>query len=124
MTTKIETGRLGEELAVNALTVHGYEIYERNWCSVDGEIDIIAMDGDTLVFVEVKTRVGTRMGNPADAVDEAKVYRLQETALAYIQWEDLEPMPNWRIDIMGILLTKEHKVRRINLYKNAITFDQ
>lgn len=124
MTTKIETGRLGEELAVNALTVHGYEIYERNWRSVDGEIDIIAMDGDTLVFVEVKTRVGTRMGNPADAVDEAKVYRLQETALAYIQWEDLEPMPNWRIDIMGILLTKEHKVRRINLYKNAITFDQ
>ncbi len=77
-----------------------------------------------IAFVEVKTRVGTRMGTPVDAVDEQKAQRLQEVAASYFEWEELDPPPNWRIDIVGILLTKEHKVSRLNLYRNAIIFNE
>lgn len=124
MATNQDIGKLGEELATHALKVHGYEILERNWRSPFGEVDLIAVDSDTLVFVEVKTRAGTRLGLPEEAVDHSKAERIHDVAMSYFDWEEIHPIPNWRIDVVAILLTKQHKVSRLNLYKNAFIFDE
>ncbi|MDM7890497.1 YraN family protein [Curtobacterium caseinilyticum] len=70
-------GRYGEDRAVEWLTERGYRLLERNWRCARGEVDVVAWDGSTLVFVEVKTRAGTTTGHPFEAVTAAKVARLR-----------------------------------------------
>ncbi|MFZ5639925.1 MAG: YraN family protein [Bacillota bacterium] len=81
---KKELGQAGEEAAVNFLTKNGYKILTRNFRCRSGEIDIIARDGDYLVFVEVKTRSGARFGLATEAVNYRKQQRLQKLAAYYI----------------------------------------
>ncbi len=77
-------GRWGEALAAAWLRLKGYRIEARNWrCSL-GEIDIVARDRRTLVFVEVKARSGTSVGPPEEAVDARKQRRLVQLAQAYL----------------------------------------
>src|SRR6185369_13795840 len=77
-------GRFGEELAVRHLIAGGAEILDRNWRCGDGELDIVALDGGTLVFCEVKTRTGARHGTPAEAVDARKVARIRRLAVRWL----------------------------------------
>ena len=79
-------GRLGEELAYNQLISEGYSIIGVNVHISRYEIDIIARDGECLVFVEVKTRSGARYGTPAQAVTFKKRRSLTEAALRYLQF--------------------------------------
>ena len=83
-----ELGRRGEEAAARFLDHLGYEILERNWTCFAGEADIIAKDGDTIVFVEVKTRSSTQAGFPSEAVTPAKRQRYEKIALAYLADHD------------------------------------
>ena len=78
-------GREGEEKAAVYLDARGFEILERNFRCRFGEIDIIAMDGDTLCFIEVKTRRNCRFGLPAEAVSRQKMLRVQRCAYAFLQ---------------------------------------
>ena len=80
-----ELGKWGEEQADRFLISKGYIIRERNYRALRGEIDIIAMDGSVLVFVEVKARRGTAHGLPAEAVTPAKQRICIRTALHYMQ---------------------------------------
>lgn len=80
-----ELGARGEVAAERFLRRRGYEIIERNWTCFAGEADIIATNGEVLVFVEVKTRSGIRKGFPSEAVDRAKRERYERIALAYVQ---------------------------------------
>lgn len=80
-----ELGARGESAAARFLRRRGYEIIERNWTCFAGEVDIIAANGEALVFVEVKTRSGVRKGFPSEAVDRAKRDRYERIALAYVQ---------------------------------------
>lgn len=80
-----ELGRRGEEAAADFLRRRGFVILERNWTCFAGEADIVAMDGNALVFVEVKTRHGIDKGFPADAVNEKKRRKYENIALAYVQ---------------------------------------
>lgn len=80
-----ELGRRGEEAAANFLERRGFVILERNWTCFAGEADIIASDGEVLVFAEVKTRRGIRKGFPAEAVNANKRDRYERIALAYVQ---------------------------------------
>lgn len=80
-----ELGRRGEEAAADFLRRRGFLILDRNWTCFAGEADIVAMDGDALVFVEVKTRRGIDKGFPADAVNEKKRRKYENIALAYVQ---------------------------------------
>ena len=64
-------GSYGERVAVRALTDAGFSVLDRNWRCRDGELDVVARDGDALVFCEVKTRTGTGFGHPAEAVTPA-----------------------------------------------------
>ena len=77
-------GALGENLAEAMLYAEGYEILERNFRSRFGEIDIIGMQGDTVLFVEVKTRTGDLFGLPREAVSEQKMRRMRKTAEYYL----------------------------------------
>jgi putative endonuclease len=73
-------GRYGEEVAARRLTEAGLTVLERNWRCREGELDIVALDGDTLAVCEVKTRHETGFQQPAEAVSEAKAERLRRLA--------------------------------------------
>ena len=78
-------GRRGEDAAARLLRRRGYVIVARGHRDNIGEIDLVAVDGRTVVFVEVKTRTSHDAGHPADAVDEAKQRRLTRVALSYMK---------------------------------------
>ncbi|HQO49504.1 MAG TPA: YraN family protein [Bacteroidales bacterium] len=107
-----DLGKLGEELSVQHLRAKGYKILELNWHYGRGEIDIIAMDGDTLVVVEVKTRAGTWYGEPEFAVTRSKQKALIRAAEGYIVKNDLNL--DTRFDIISVVVgPTERKVEHI-----------
>lgn len=81
---KDAVGAYGERVAARALTGAGMRVIDRNWRCATGEIDIVALEGETLVFCEVKTRRGDDFGAPAEAVGPAKVRRLRALAAAWL----------------------------------------
>ena len=111
----VETGRLGEVLAEQALQAKGYEVIERNWRGPEGEIDLVARDSDYLVFVEVKARKSAKFGSPEESVVPQKQRRIANTALAYLQQTVQQDKP-WRIDIVAIELSASNRVIRLAHY--------
>jgi putative endonuclease len=95
-------GKRGEDLAVDHLSRQGYQVLERNWRCARGEIDIVAIDGSALVFVEVKTRSSRNFGHPLEAITLVKLARLRSLALA---WCHAHPdrSGQLRIDAIGVL---------------------
>ncbi|HXX57941.1 MAG TPA: YraN family protein [Thermodesulfovibrionales bacterium] len=94
------TGIKGEELAVRFLRKKGYRILRKNFRSPVGEIDIIAEEGKTIVFVEVKTRTDDSFGHPFEAVDTRKKEKLRRAALSYLK-QCKEELPS-RFDVLSI----------------------
>ncbi|OGM75835.1 hypothetical protein A2210_02280 [Candidatus Woesebacteria bacterium RIFOXYA1_FULL_40_18] len=94
-------GNLGENYACRLLQKSGYRIIERNFTSRFGEIDIIALDKDTLVFVEVKTRWSRRFGLPQEAVTPQKLFRIKRTA-EYFSLRHPRLPKKLRIDVVAI----------------------
>jgi len=95
-------GQQGEQLAAKFLTDAGLSVLERNWRCTLGEIDIVALDGRTLVICEVKTRSGVRFGTPLEAITRQKAYRLRKLAVAWVRAHGLV-FDQIRIDIVGVL---------------------
>jgi len=114
-TNHLEFGAEGERIAANALTQKGWKILGRNTRSGRGELDIIAMDGDELVFVEVRTRSIGRMLPPEQTVGPRKIRRLLRAARTYIDRVSYEG--NWRIDVMAI--TEAGGERRIEHFADV-----
>ncbi|HEU5267570.1 MAG TPA: YraN family protein [Jatrophihabitans sp.] len=85
MRVKDAVGRFGEQVAVEHLTERGLLVLDRNWRCRDGELDVVALDGRALVFVEVKTRSSLAFGGPAEAVDQRKAARIRRLALRWIE---------------------------------------
>lgn len=111
---RAETGRRGEEAAARFLLDQGFRILHRNWRCRLGELDIVAEDGGTLVFVEVRTRTsGGRFGSAAESVDLRKQRRLAAVAQVYLTMNDRHHAPI-RFDVVactiqpGGQLTVEH----------------
>jgi putative endonuclease len=77
-------GRFGEIVAADHLIASGMTVLARNWRCREGEVDIVALDGDVLVMCEVKTRRGVGFGTPLDAVTPAKAARLRRLALRWL----------------------------------------
>ena len=98
-------GALGESLAAAHLEAHGLSIVERNFRTRYGEVDLIADDSGTVVFVEVKTRRGSAFGTPEEAVTLRKRRRLVKVAVAYLQSHDLADR-DWRVDVVGVMLRR------------------
>jgi len=114
-----ETGALGERLACDFLGKNGYDILETNYRCRDGEIDIIAKQGDTLVFVEVRTKKSRQFGTPEESITPTKMERLRTVAAHYGQNHDNLPT-NWRIDVVAIQMDTRGRVSRIELIENAV----
>ncbi len=96
-----ETGSTGEKLAVQWLVKQGFEIKEVNWRYKHLEVDIIAVKGDTLHFIEVKTRTSTLFGNPEESITKAKMKNLKD---ASEQYQFLNAGWKWiQIDVLAIL---------------------
>ena len=98
-------GARGEALAVLHLIDAGMEVIDRNWRSRYGELDIVARDGDVLVFVEVKTRSGVGYGTPAESVTHTKQLRIRGLALAWLD-ERGSPWVRLRFDVVAIMMTR------------------
>ncbi|MET4048407.1 putative endonuclease [Rhodococcus sp. UYP5] len=100
-----DLGARGEALAALRLVDSGMEIVERNWRCRYGELDIVAREGEVLVFVEVKTRSGTGYGTPAESVTYAKQQRIRKLALAWLENRD-SPWVRMRFDVVAIVMAR------------------
>lgn len=101
MRRRASTGWKAEQIAVRALAKKGYRIVGRNVHLPGGEIDVVAVDGRTLVFVEVKGRIGDTAGRPEDHVDEEKQRRLSRLAAIYVRRHALRGI-SCRFDVFTV----------------------
>ena len=101
-------GERGEDAAVAFLERAGMTIVERNWRCPSGEIDIVALDGETLVLCEVKTRRTAAKGTPEEAVTPAKQRRYAKLAQAYLLHTGVEFVPV-RFDVITLLVIAEDR---------------
>ncbi|NOZ30193.1 MAG: YraN family protein [Chloroflexi bacterium] len=111
-------GDTGESLAARELARRGLTIVARNWRCAQGEIDLIARDGDTLAIVEVRTRRGRTYGTPEESITPTKQARLIQLAQMYVAeigWEG-----PWRIDVVAIELDRGGRLLRITHLPGAI----
>ena len=99
------TGHYGEKIAASYLKGLGYAIIERNFRQRFGEIDIIAEDGEVLVFIEVKTRKSDLFGSPFEAVDSRKQKKMSRVALTYLNRCGRTDQAA-RFDVVAVLLQK------------------
>jgi putative endonuclease len=101
---KRQDGQEWEQRAAEYLQQKGYRIVENNFRVRQAEIDIVAMDGDTIVFVEVKHRTTGQYGNPLEAVTAAKQRQISRAALSYIYKHKISlDNTQIRFDVIGIL---------------------
>jgi putative endonuclease len=114
----LQRGATGEKLACRYLRRHGFKILYRNFRGRSGgEIDIVCRDGDTLVFVEVKTRSREDYGRPFEAVGLAQQKRISRGALAWLRMLD-DPDILFRFDVVEVMMTEDAEPR-IELIRNA-----
>ena len=116
--SRVMLGKIGEDLACRELEGRGYAILARRYRQRAGELDIIARDGPTVVFVEVKAREGREFGDAVEAVTSLKRRRMTRVALEYLVRHRLTHCP-CRFDVVSIHMENEQPV--IELYKNAFS---
>lgn len=117
---KKRLGGWGETIAAEYLAGNGYVILERNFRTQYGEIDLIVLDKDILVFVEVKTRTSRKFGYPEEAISPKKKEHLLASAQAYIQTHQ-EMERDWRIDVIAIERIDRNSLPEITQFENIIT---
>ena len=110
------TGRAGERLAARWLRRSGYRILARNFRAAGAEIDLVASEGNTIVFVEVKARRDRRMGAPEEAVDDRKQKRIRRAAEVYLDRYRAHGRPV-RFDVVAI--SGDWPGRRVELFRDA-----
>lgn len=113
------TGAHGESLATDYLRGKGYTIVTKNWRCAIGEIDIIAQDSDTLVFVEVRTKHGARNGTPEDSITPKKQAKLIDLAYSYLAKME-SPTDDWRIDVIAVVLNSSNQLVRLTHLPSAV----
>lgn len=119
MNTKIKIGKFGQQLAAEFLQKRGYEIIGQNFFTRLGEIDLIARDGEQLVFIEVKTRLGHNFGLPEEALNSDKAKKIKETALEYLMQNNINS-DNYRFDLVAVEINELEMKAQIRCYKNVI----
>jgi putative endonuclease len=114
---KVTLGKAGEDAAVRYLKKKGYKIVGRGFRLLRGEIDILAYDGATLVFAEVKTRTSQAFGCPEESVTPAKQAQIRKIAQGYLAKNRLENSP-CRFDVLSVMLGNDRQVI-IRHFENA-----
>jgi putative endonuclease len=121
-TPKARRGAAAEAFVAGRLERAGYQIIDRNWRARTGELDVIALHGNVLVFVEVRSRRGEVMGSADESVDPRKLQRLMTTALGYLEAHPEHAERFWRVDLVAITLDEHGVVSAYNHYEN-LTLD-
>ncbi|RIK46338.1 MAG: YraN family protein [Chloroflexi bacterium] len=112
-------GAAGESFVVGRLERAGYRVLDRNWRRRGGELDVVALDGQVLVFVEVKVRTGTAFGTADEAIGPRKLERLMTTAQRYIaEHEELHDLI-WRVDLVAVTLGTDGAIVAYRHYQNV-----
>jgi putative endonuclease len=113
---RVPLGQRGEQIAARYLRRCGYLILTRNFRAVGAEVDLIALEDTTLVFVEVKTRLGIGAGTPEEAVDDHKQQQIRRAANVYAELRHAGGVAT-RFDVIAI--TGAGRNRRLELIKDA-----
>lgn len=117
---KDEIGRLGEQHARLMLQGRGYRHLASNWHCLSGELDLVMLDGDELVFVEVKTRRGEGAGRADDAISGAKARKLLAAGEWFVADHPEHGDRIWRVDLVAVTIDPRTGVASTNHYINAI----
>lgn len=118
--SKDELGRIGERHARLKLEARGYRIVTTNWHCQAGELDLVMLDGEELVFVEVKTRRGDRAGRADDAISPGKSRKLLAAGEWFVADHPEHHNRIWRIDLVAITIAPSTGIVTVNHYINAI----
>ncbi|MYC76878.1 YraN family protein [Candidatus Poribacteria bacterium] len=119
--SRLNIAKIGESLAVKHLKARGYRILAQNYRARRGEIDLIARDGEFVVFVEVKTRRSLKFGLPQAAVTWQKQRQISKVALAYLQAHNLLDAP-CRFDVIAIHLSPQLELLNLEQIESAFEF--
>lgn len=117
---RLDLGKLGEELALKKVKRLGYKCIARNYRCALGEIDLIAKDGDCLVFIEIKTRRGRSLGSIKEVIDKRKKRQLSKVALAYLKSNNYCDVKS-RFDVVAISLNQGKE--QIEVIQNAFDLE-
>ncbi len=116
---RILLGKIGECRAIDSLKRAGYRIIERNYKTPFGEIDAVAEDDDTIVFVETKTRSSSFFGPPCLSVTWKKRRKIVQNALYYLARHGLLNR-HWRVDVVSVKMRDMYKIESVEIIKNAV----
>lgn len=117
---RIALGKAGEAHALRFLEVRGYILVTRNWHCVSGELDLVMLDRQILVFVEVKTRRGERAGRADDAVSVVKRRRFLASSEWFLATHPEHQERIWRCDLIAIAVDAKTSVATVRYYPNAL----
>lgn len=112
-----QTGSRGEQAASDMLEQKGYEILTHNYRNKWGEVDVVAKVGETVVFVEVKTKTGEQYGEPWEMIDRHKLKQVEN--MGYVWCEDFGWKGLCRTDVVGVWLDNEGEVTRLEHWENV-----
>ncbi|BCJ85236.1 YraN family protein [Effusibacillus dendaii] len=115
---RLQTGRQGEQLAKRYLESQGWHIVATNWRCRAGEIDIVAQDGNCLVFVEVRTRTSNRFGSPSESVDWRKQKKIRQVASIFLSMNTV-CVSRIRFDMISIRMVENGQTPALEHIENA-----
>lgn len=115
----MKLGELGERAARGYIERMGFTILDTNFRCPYGEVDVVALEGDCLVFLEVRTRSGNALGSPEESITPTKERRLIATAETYLQSRSDLPS-DWRIDLVAVDVDRRGRITRIERTENAV----
>jgi len=118
VTRAFDTGRSGEAFVARRLEAAGYHIVDRNWRIRGGEIDLVALHGDVLVFVEVKVRSERQLVAAEESLDWRQLGRLMVAAERYIEQHVEFEDHVWRVDLVAVTISRSGVVRDYQHYEN------
>jgi len=119
MSYQRKIGDKGEQIAADYLEDNGYQLLDKNFITRYGELDLVAVDTGTVVFVEVKTRTSTTFGLPESSVTPTKMARIQNAGLLWLQAHPEAP-GDWRIDVIAIMIDHQGGILDIQHFINVI----
>jgi putative endonuclease len=118
-TARRNLGDAGERYAERRLSEQGWQILDRNWRGDSGEVDLVADDGECVVFVEVKTRRGESHGRAEETITPSKSARLIQLGAQYVSEHSEIEDRFWRIDLVAITLDRAGRISRFTHIQDA-----
>lgn len=117
MTYQKKIGDFGEKIAEEYLVEKGYQVLDRKYTTRFGELDLVTMEAGCIVFVEVKTRTSTTFGTPEDSITPAKIERIENAGLLWMQEHPTAP-DDWRIDAIAIYVNSQGQLIDLRHFPN------